>query len=162
MMHVPDLQSGALAGDRSHKPEERRVSKRLRYNRENQPPESAPKPQKATSRRNRGAPNSRSGTSRQKSATMSRPLNATQEREGPALTRTGRISKAKKGLRGFHKCHCGKVSYGSLLVSRSNPRSRVSACLQAIRADEWPYSTVTRHPIEPAILPCSLSRSHHE
>jgi hypothetical protein len=34
---------------------------------------------------------------------------------GPKLTKTGRVSKARKGLRGAHRCGCGKVSFYILI-----------------------------------------------
>ena len=36
---------------------------------------------------------------------------------GPKLTKTGRVSKAMKGLKGAHSCECGKV--GGLLFNSS-------------------------------------------
>jgi hypothetical protein len=40
---------------------------------------------------------------------------------GPKLTKTGRVSKARKGVKGAHHCGCGKVCTPSLhhhLISR--------------------------------------------
>jgi len=37
----------------------------------------------------------------------------------PRFTKTGRVSKAKKGLRGAHICTCGKVSLASSLFGAS-------------------------------------------
>lgn len=46
----------------------------------------------------------------------------------PKFTRTGRVSKAKKGLRGAHVCTCGKVSSSIYLRrSRSLPSARISS-----------------------------------
>lgn len=41
---------------------------------------------------------------------------------GPKLTKTGRVSKAKKGVKGAHNCPCGKVS---LFLSPSSKHLRI-------------------------------------
>ena len=40
---------------------------------------------------------------------------------GPKLTKTGRVSRARKGVKGAHRCGCGKVS--TLLVCPDRPLS---------------------------------------
>lgn len=52
-------------------------------------------------------------TSRSFQSTM--PSSTTSMDSGMKYTKTGRISKAQKGVRGAHTCECGKVSFVNLL-----------------------------------------------
>lgn len=124
-----------VAVDRPRTPQRRRVSQRLRRSREEQAMQATSKPQQGPSRCRRGGepavPSRRSGP------TMSRPLNASQEPEGLVyLTKRGRISKAKKGVKDYHHCGCGKVSMRAVsLVGARLVTSR--ALLRAIRV--WAF-----------------------
>lgn len=87
---------------------------------------------KSTSRRRPGSRKEASfgphaGSSRGESSTMQRSTSPTQMSQETSVhyTRTGRISKAKKGLK-VHHCECGRVCYYPLCASarvRFRPRS---------------------------------------
>lgn len=97
-----------VAVNRPRTPQRRRVSQRLQRSREERAMQATSKLQQAPSRRYRDV--ATAAPSRCSGSTMSPPLNASQEPEGVLnFTRTGRISKAKKGVKDYHHCDCGKV-----------------------------------------------------
>lgn len=116
MEAVLDSQSELVAAvDRPPASQRRRISQRIRRSREEQAVQTISEPQQARSRRRRDAetvlPSLHDSLSRQRGSTMYRVLGVSQELEGVVnYTKTGRISKAKKGIKDYHHCKCGKVS----------------------------------------------------
>jgi hypothetical protein len=99
------------------------ISLRLRRNRPSPDNDTTPRPHRiATSRRRRSlsirsdscGPHRRA--SRNRPAAM--PSSSTSTHSGlisTKFTKTGRVSKAKKGVKGAHICTCGKVSFPNLI-----------------------------------------------